>query len=132
MAGEESLRVETDGTEEEAVEGLEAALKMEVEEEGEGEGEGEEGGEGTQSALGSLEFLIEYADPIRTTLVDARNRFNKTSRLEMLWTVQHHWPPGARFALNFYRNWAQLLFRHPGEPSFTILIREGVNQGEPP
>ena len=49
----------------------------------------------------------------------------------MLWTVQHRWPTGARFAFNCYRHWAQLLLRHPGEPTVTILSREGVNQGDP-
>ena len=49
----------------------------------------------------------------------------------MMWTVQHHWPAGARFAFNCCRHWAQLLLRQPGEPPVTILIREGVTQGDP-
>ena len=61
---------------------------------------GKEGGDGNQRALGALEFLTYNAEPIRTTLVDARNGFNKLSRLAMLWTVQHRWPVGARFAFN--------------------------------
>ena len=32
---------------------------------------------------------------------------------------------------NFYRHWAQLLLRHPGEPPVTTLSREGVTQGDP-
>ena len=71
-------------------------LEMEVED----TGEGEEGSEGTQRALGALEFLTQDADPSGTTLVDARNGFNNLSRLEMLWTVRHRWPAGARFAFN--------------------------------
>ena len=35
------------------------------------------------------------------------------------------------FAFNCYRNWAQLLLCHPGEPPVTILSREGVTQGDP-
>ena len=54
-----NLNIETAGTEDEASEGLEAALRTEIEEEGEAEGEGEEGGEGTQGALGDLEFLTQ-------------------------------------------------------------------------
>ena len=49
----------------------------------------------------------------------------------MLWTVQHFWPVGARFAFNFYKHRAQLLFRQPGELPVTILIREEVTQGDP-
>ena len=88
-----NLIIETAGTEEEAAEGLAAALGMEVEEDM--ESEGEEGGGGTQRALEALEFLTQEAEPSGTTLVDARNGFNKLSRLAMLWTVQHRWPAGA-------------------------------------
>ena len=64
-------------------------------------------------------------------LTDARNGFNKLSRLAMLWNVRHRWPAGARFVFNCYRHWAQLLLRHPEDPPVTILSREGVTQGEP-
>ena len=50
-----NLNIETAGTEEEAAEGLTAALEMEVEEDRGSEGEDE--GEGTLRALISLEFL---------------------------------------------------------------------------
>ena len=53
-----NLTIETAGTEEEAAEGLEAALEMEVEERG---SEGEEGGGGTQRALEALELLTQEA-----------------------------------------------------------------------
>ena len=36
-----------------------------------------------------------------------------------------------RFASNCYRHWEQLLLRQPGEPSVTILSREGDTQGDP-
>ena len=64
-------------------------------------------------------------------LVDARNEFNELSRLAMLWTVRHRWLAGARFALNCYRHWAQLLLCQTGEPPVTILSREGITQGDP-
>ena len=48
---------------------------------------GEEGGGGTQLALESLEFLIQEAELIRTTLVDARNGFNELSCFAMLCSV---------------------------------------------
>ena len=92
---------------------------------------GEEGCGGTQRELEALEFLTQETEPSGTTLVDARNGFNELSSFTMLWTVQHHWPAGARFAFNCYKHWAQLLIRHPGEPPVTILSREGVTQGEP-
>ena len=100
---------------------------MEVEE----TGDVKEGGEGIPRALGDLEFLTQDADLGGTTLVYAHNRFNKLSRLEMMWTVRHRWPAAARFAFNCYKHWAQLLLRHPGEPPVTILSQEGVNQGYP-
>ena len=49
----------------------------------------------------------------------------------MMWTVRHRWPTGARFAFNFYRHWAQILLRQPGELPVTILSQEGVTQGYP-
>ena len=108
---------------------MEAALGMEVEEFGGCEGK-EEGG-GTLRALEALEFLTQDAEPSGTKLVDARNGFNELSRLAMLWTVWHRCPAGARFALNCYKHWAQLLLRQTGEPPFTMLNIEGVTQGEP-
>ena len=32
----------------------------------------------------------------------------------MLWRVRHRWSAGAQFAINCYKNWAQLLFCQPG------------------
>ena len=121
-----NLRIETAFIEEEVAEGTEEALEMQVEEE-EG-GEGEEGVGGTQRALEALEFLTQEAEPSSTTLIDG---FNELSRLEMLWTVRHHWPAGARFAFNCHRHWVQLLLRQPGEPPVTILSIEGVTQVDP-
>ena len=92
---------------------------------------GKERGGGTERALGALEFLTQEAEPSGTTLIDARNGFNELSCLAMLWTVQHRWPAGARFAFNFYRHWAQILLRQPGEPPVTILSRESVTLSDP-
>ena len=124
-----NLIKETRVTEDNAAEGTAEALWMEVEEEGASEGE-EEGG-GTQQALEALEFLTQEAEPSGTMPVDARNGFNKLSRLAMLRTVRHRWPAGARIAFNCYKHWAQLLFRQPGEFPVTILGIEGVAQGDP-
>ena len=49
----------------------------------------------------------------------------------MLWTVQHRWPEGARFAFNCYKHWSQILLCQPGELPVTILSRQGVTQGDP-
>ena len=95
-----NLTIETVGTEEEAAEGLKAALGMEVDGYSEGEFEGEEGGEGTQGELGDLEFLTQLSDLSGTTLVDAYNGFNELIHLAMLWNVRHHCPAGARFAFD--------------------------------
>ena len=104
-----NLIIETAVTEEEAAEGLAAALGMEVEECR--RSEGEEGGGGTQRELEALEFLPQEVEPSGTTLVDSRNGFTNLSRLVMLWTVRHLWSAGARFAFNCYKHWAQLLLR---------------------
>ena len=120
--GEEGMMVETEETDKEVADILEVSLGMVVD----GEGEGEGVGTGTLRALGSIDFLTQDANPSGTTLVDARNGFNKMSRLEMMWTVRHYWPAGARFAFNCYRHWAQLLLRQPEELPVTILSREGV------
>ena len=96
VVGIENIHIDTAGTEEEAAKGLKAALRMEIKEEGEieGEGEREEGVDGTLRALVDLEFLTQDTEPRRTTLVHARNGFNKLSRLAMLWSVRHRWPAG--------------------------------------
>ena len=93
-----NLTIETAGTEEEAEEGMASAIRMEVE--ADMGSEGEEGGGGTQQELEALEFLTQEAEPSGTTLVDARNGFNKLSRLAILCTLRHHWPAGARFTFN--------------------------------
>ena len=98
---------------------------------GEGEVKGDEGGDGTQRALGSLEFLTQESEPSGKTLVNARSMFNKLIRLEIMCNVRHCWPVGARFAFNFYRHLAQLLLRQPGEPPVAILRQKGVTQGDP-
>ena len=128
-----NLTIETAGIEEQAAWGLVAALGMDVDGycDSEGEGEGEEGGEGTQGSLVSLEFHTQDVEPSGSTLPYACNGFNKFSRLAMLCTVWHRWPEGVRFVVNCYRHWAQLLLRQPGEKPVTILIREGVTQGDP-
>ena len=79
---------------------MEAVPEMEVEK----VGKGEEGVDGTQWEMGSLEFITQDTDPSGKTLVHARNGFNELSCLEMLWNVQHNWPAGARFVINFYRH----------------------------
>ena len=93
-----NLTIEMAGTEEEAADILEVALGMKVEEDI--DSEGEEGSEGTQRALGALEFLTQDAEPSGTTLVDSRNGFNEMIRLAILWTVRHCCLEGARFAFN--------------------------------
>ena len=88
-----------------AAEVLEDALgrvsqDMEVEEDRGREVEDKDEEGGTQRAMGALEFLTQEAEPRGTTLVNARNGFNKLSRLAMLWIMRHCWPAGARLAFN--------------------------------
>ena len=121
-----NLTIDIEVPEEEVAKNLQGALQMKIEEKGGNVVKGEEGGDGTQRALGALEFLAQDAEPSRTTLIDARNGIKKLSRLEMLWTVRHCCPAGARSAFNCHRHWAQLLLHQPGEPPVTILSIGGI------
>ena len=70
LAGLDNQMIETATTEDEAAEGLEAALEtQEMEVEGDGGREVEEEGGGNQRALKALEFLTQDADPSGTTLL---------------------------------------------------------------
>ena len=93
---EERLTVEIERTEEDSAEILGEVLGMEVKE----EGQGEEWGDWSLRSLEAIEFLTQDAEPSGTTLVDACNGFNELSHLVILWTVQHRWQEGARFAFN--------------------------------
>ena len=59
-----NLNIETARTEEEATEGLEAVLCMEVDGDGEDDGAGEvnEGDDWNQRALGAQEFLTQHSE----------------------------------------------------------------------
>ena len=89
------------------------------------------GGGGGGVALEAIWLLTQEADTGVITLVDARNGFNVMIRLEMLWTVHHHWQAGAMFAFNCYMHWSQLLLCQPGDALVIILSLEGVIQGDP-
>ena len=87
--------------------------------------------EGTLRALGGTGFLTQGAEPIGKTIVDARKSFNELRLLAMLWNVRNRCPVGARFALNCYKYWMQLIIRQPGELPVMLLIREEVTQVDP-
>ena len=64
-------------------------------------------------------------------VIDAENAFNSMSRVNMLWTVRHLWPAGARFAFNCYSFYSLLICRNStGEP-LTMWSKEGQIQGDP-
>eukprot|EP00957_Ditylum_brightwellii_P030888 2340803-Ditylum_brightwellii.AAC.1 len=79
----------------------------------------------TGEALEEPARLVIGDGPGGTTLVDARNGFNKLSRMAMLWTVRHWWAQGAQFMFNCYRHWALLVIRQPGAPPAILQSREG-------
>ena len=54
-------------------------------------------------ALWATGFLMKESYLGRTTLIDARNGFNKLSLLVMLWTVWHRWPVGESSTFNLYK-----------------------------
>ena len=80
-------------------------------------------------ALGATWFQNQERDMEEMALIDAHNRFNKLIRLAMLRTVRHLWLTGAIFTSNLYNHWAQLLLRHTGSPSVTLLSREEERPG---
>ena len=82
--------------------------------------------------LVALGFLNQEVETGGTMLVDSCNGFNELSRLVMLRILRHLWPAWARFALNYYNHWAQILLPQTGELPVTMLSREGVTQGDPP
>jgi hypothetical protein len=55
-------------------------------------------------------------------LIDANNAFNEINHINMLWTIRHEWPAGARFAFNCYNYHSLLIVRNPGGmPTFRFL-----------
>ena len=57
-------------------------------------------------SLEATGILTRDEEPGVTTLVDARNGFNKMSLLRMIWTVHHRFPEGSRFTFNCYKRWS--------------------------
>ena len=104
---------------------LETALWMEV------TGEEEGDGDGTLMVLGSTGFLTQEAELSGTTLIYVCNGLNKISRLVILLTFWHRWTVGARFALNFYKHWAEIILLQLRGPLVMIQRQEGVNRGYP-
>ena len=65
-------------------------------------------------------------------LIDARNAFIEGNRTNMLWTVWHLWPTGARFTFNCYRHHLMLYLKSADGCEFEIIhSREEVTQGDP-
>ena len=79
----------------------------------------EEGSEGGRSWRGGGEYTLLAAQDTGwitqeellgiTTLIDNHNGFNKQSRLEVLWSLQHCLSEGAQFSFNCYKHWAQMI-----------------------
>ena len=73
-------------------------------------------------ALGATWLLNKESETIGSMLVDAHNGFNEMCHLVIRWNLRHLWPAGARFAFNFYKHWALILLRQPGDPLVILLI----------
>ena len=82
-------------------------------------------------ALKYTGFQTQESDMGGTSIIDARNGFNKLIRLTIIWTVRRYWPVGVKFVFKFYKHWEQLLLCQLGSPPVTLLIREGVTQRNP-
>ena len=76
--------------------------------------DGEERGEKNLVVARATGCINQGELPSGTTLVDASNGFNELIHLSILCRVLHRWLAGARFAINCYNHWAQLLLYLPG------------------
>ena len=74
-----------------------------------GGGVGEEGGEYILLAAQDTGWITQEELLGNTTLIDPHNGFNKQSRLEVLWSLQHCLSEGAQFSFNCYKHWAQMI-----------------------
>ena len=64
-------------------------------------------------------------------VIDAENAFNSISRVNMLWTLRHLWPTGARFAFNGYCFSSLLVCRNSTGESLKMWPKDGQIQGDP-
>ena len=51
--------------------------------------------------------------------------------MAMLWDVRHHWALMARFTMNTYCHYVQMVVRAPGRLPHVILAKEGCIQEDP-
>jgi hypothetical protein len=90
---------------------------------------------GTDGAIHGISTLYDELEASDSDsgflLIDANNAFNEINRINMLWTIRHEWPAGARFAYNCYSHHSLLIVRNPGGIAIFIFSKEGVTQGDP-
>jgi hypothetical protein len=90
---------------------------------------------GTDGAIHGVSTLYNELEDSNSDsgflLIDANNAFNEINRINMLWTIRHEWPAGARFAFNCYSHHSVLIVRDPGGIAIIIFSKEGVTQGDP-
>ena len=70
-----------------------------------------EGGDDDLMTACAAGWLTREELPGVPMIIDARNGFNKLSRLAMILTVRHRWLTGAQFNYNCYKHLAELLLR---------------------
>ena len=69
--------------------------------------------------------------PVGVTLVDARNGFNESKFLTMLWTICHWCSKGSHFSFNCYCYHLLLIVRKMGKLATTLHSKEGITEGDP-
>ena len=89
------------------------------------------GVDGAKHGLSAICSEMESEENTGFLLIDADNAFNEASRINMLWTIRHEWPAGARFASNCYPHHSLLVVRNPGDKPLTFFSKEGITQGDP-
>ena len=88
--------------------------------------------EGGVHAMRTIWESMKEEEEIGFLLIDARNAFNKDNQTNMLWTVRHICPTGARFTFNCYQHHSMLYLKLADGQEFEIIHSwEGVTQGNP-
>ena len=89
------------------------------------------GVDGAKHGLSAICSEMESEENTGFLLIDTDNAFNEASRINMLWTICHEWPAGARCASNCYPHHSLLVVRNPCGKPLTFFSKEGITQGDP-
>ena len=84
---------------------------------------------GIDGAVHGIQYILDanlYTENWDFLLVYAKNAFNETNRIGMLWIVCHLWPSVACFVFNCYCHWSSLVLQNGNGMAIFLHSREGV------